>query len=386
MILTICGGGNLGHVIAAFAAHRGYEVRLLTRHPERWSQDITIDTPDGKLITGHISRISNRPEEVIPQSDIILLCLPGYAIADCLRGILKSVECRTESVEFATAHEQEQGSADTTAVANSTLSTLHSKFEGAIGSVVSSTGFFFEALKILPPTTPLFGFQRVPFIARVKEYGRSAHLLGYKPQLSMAVEHLQDAEPLRQQIEQLLDTPVELLASHYEASLTNSNPLLHTSRLFTLWHDWHEGVVYPTQSRFYADWTDEASQLLIDMDREFFRLLDVLPVRPGSIPTILDYYESHDAASLTRKLRSIPAFRDILSPMKRLPSFGEGQGDGPFIPDFQSRYFTEDFPYGLAIIRRLMQEHHIAAPHIEKVYQWGIQRSNSSFPLISSTL
>ena len=355
MILTICGGGNLGHVIAAFAAHRGYEVRLLTRHPERWSHDITIDTPDGKLITGHISRISNRPEDVIPQSDIILLCLPGYAIADCLRGIAPLL------------YPQMGGRPESAA----TPPPLGGGWVGAIGSVVSSTGFFFEALKILPPTTPLFGFQRVPFIARVKEYGRSAHLLGYKPQLNMAVEHLQDAEPLRQQIEQLLDTPVELLGSHYEASLTNSNPLLNTSRLFTLWHDWHEGMVYPTQSRFYADWTDEASQLLIDMDREFFRLLDVLPVRPGSIPTILDYYESHDAASLTRKLRSIPAFRDILSPMKRLPSFGEGQGDGPFIPDFQSRYFTEDFPYGLAIIRRLMQEHHIAAPYIEMVYQWG---------------
>ena len=237
------------------------------------------------------------------------------------------------------------------------------RMEGAIGSVVSSTGFFFEALKILPATIPLFGFQRVPFIARVKEYGRSAHLLGYKPQLGIAVEHLQDAEPLRQQIEHLFNTPVELLGSHYEVSLTNSNPLLHTSRLYSMWHDWHKGIVYPTQNRFYADWTDEASQLLIDMDREFFRLLAVLPVRPGSIPTILDYYESHDAASLTRKLRSIPAFRDILSPMKAV--------EGGFIPDFQSRYFTEDFPYGLAIIRRLLQEHHIDAPHIEMVYQWG---------------
>jgi len=346
MTLTICGGGNLGHVIAAFAAHRGYDVRLLTRHPERWSHNITIDTPEGEVITGHISRISNRPEDVIPQSDIILLCLPGYAIADCLRSIAPLL-----SPPLGGSPDAQRASPN------------GGRMEGAIGSVVSSTGFFFEALELLPPTIPLFGFQRVPFIARVKEYGRSAHLLGYKPQLGIAVEHLQDAEPLRQQIEHLFNTPVELLGSHYEVSLTNSNPLLHTSRLYSMWHDWHEGVVYSTQNRFYADWTDEASQLLIDMDREFFRLLAVLPVRPGSIPTILDYYESHDAASLTQKLHSIQAFRDILSPMKAV--------EGGFIPDFQSRYFTEDFPYGLAIIRRLLQEHHIDAPHIEMVYQWG---------------
>ena len=43
-------------------------------------------------------------------------------------GYLASVECRTESVEFATAHESmHEGSAESTAVANSTLYTLYSK-------------------------------------------------------------------------------------------------------------------------------------------------------------------------------------------------------------------------------------------------------------------
>ena len=147
----------------------------------------------------------------------------------------------------------------------------------------------------------------------------------------MAVER-GDGAVLARIIEKMLDTPVCLLANYYEASLTNSNPLLHTSRLYSMWHDWHEGVVYPVQNKFYSDWTDEASQLLIDMDVEFFRLLEVLPVTPGSIPTVLDYYESTDASSLTRKLQSIEAFKGILSPMNKI-------GDG-FVPDFQSRDFT----------------------------------------------
>jgi hypothetical protein len=100
------------------------------------------------------------------------------------------------------------------------------------------------------------------------------------------------------------------------------------------------------------------------MDTEFFRLLHVLPVNPGAIPSVLDYYESTDAASLTEKLHSIEAFKGILSPMKKV-------GDG-FVPDFHSRYFTEDFPYGLAIIHRLMHEHHIPSPYINKVYDWGM--------------
>ncbi|EJW90204.1 protein containing Opine dehydrogenase domain protein [gut metagenome] len=102
------------------------------------------------------------------------------------------------------------------------------------------------------------------------------------------------------------------------------------------------------------------------MDAEFMQLLQVLPVTPGAIPSLLDYYESHDAASLTRKISSIPAFAPILSPMKEV--------EGGWIPDFSSRYFTEDFPYGLHYIWQLAKEKGIATPTIDKVYAWGIAR------------
>jgi hypothetical protein len=134
-----------------------------------------------------------------------------------------------------------------------------------------------------------------------------------------------------------------------------------------MWKDWHEGVVYPEQELFYEQWTDEASQLLMAMDNEFFGLLSVLPVSKGSIPTILEYYESKDAASLTLKLQNIEAFKGILSPMKQV--------EGGFIPDFNSRYFTEDFPYGLRIIRNLAQKHHVNTPTIDRILEWGLNKA-----------
>lgn len=337
MNICICGGGNLGHVITGYiAAKASDEVTLFTRQPERWSRTLRIITPEDKTLEGTVSQLSKLPADLIPQADIVLLCLPGYGIRQTLLDIRPYLKPNTP-----------------------------------VGSVVSSTGFFFEALDLLPETTPLFGFQRVPFIARVEEYGKSAHLLGYKSSLSVAIENRKSSlnkEDLGASLEKLLDTPVHLLTNYYEASLTNSNPLLHTSRLYSMWHEWHEGIVYPTRSQFYSDWTDEASQLLIDMDNEFFRLLSVLPVTPGAIPTVLDYYESTDALSLTGKLHSIEAFKGILSPMKKV-------GNG-FVPDFQSRYFTEDFPYGLAIIHRLLHEHRIPCPYIDKVYAWGLSVLN----------
>ena len=49
------------------------------------------------------------------------------------------------------------------------------------------------------------------------------------------------------------------------------------------------------------------------------------------------------------------------------------QVEGGFVPDIDSRYFTEDFPYGLRIIQQLARKHHIATPIIDKVMAWGLR-------------
>ena len=298
--VCICGGGNLGHVVTGFLAANGdCEVSLLTRHPERWQHQLEITTPDGEVMKGQIKTISSNPNDVICHADIVLLCLPGFSISEVLKQIAPVIKTST-----------------------------------AVGSIVSSTGFFFEAFKILPANTPLFGFQRVPFISRLKEYGHSADLLGYKPNLNIAIEQTSEKEALRAVIEQLFKVPVK------------------------------QGVVYPTESLFYEEWTIEASNYLIKMDEEFQKLLDVLPVTKGSIPTILDYYESTDAVSLTNKLQSIQAFKGLKSPMKKV--------EGGYIPDFGSRYFTEDFPYGLQIIKEQAKQHSVSTPIIDKILNWGM--------------
>jgi phosphorylcholine metabolism protein LicD len=344
MKVCICGGGNLGHVVAGYlAAKSDCEVSLLTRQPERWQSTLHITTPEGEVLQGTLQKISSSADEVVTPADLVLLCLPGFSIREVLQQIRPALRPHTP-----------------------------------VGSIVSSTGFFFEAFEQLPSDTPLFGFQRVPFISRLTEYGRSASLLGYKPSLSISVEQTSSKEHIRQTIETLFHRPTQLLSTHYEVSLTNSNPILHPSRLYSLWKDWHEGVVYPTQPLFYEAWTDEASELLIAMDNELHDVIASLnrqqPALNCQLSTILDYYESHDAPSLTRKLHSIEAFKGILAPMKAV--------EGGFVPDFQSRYFTEDFPYGLQIIQNLARKQGVPTPTIDKVMEWGnSQLSTFNFQL-----
>jgi hypothetical protein len=132
-----------------------------------------------------------------------------------------------------------------------------------------------------------------------------------------------------------------------------------------MWKDWEPGMSYDRNSEFYSDWTYEASNLLITMDEEFQSLLSKIGVKEGAIPTVLDYYESKDAVSLTRKLQSITAFKGILSPMK-INKYGE------YEPDFSSRFFTEDFPYGMRFIIETAKKYDVDIPIIKKVYHWGI--------------
>lgn len=327
--VCICGGGNLGHVAAGFIASQpAFEVSLLTRQPERWSRQLVIDRPDGQPLRATLRRVSSDPREVVCDADVVLLCLPGYSIREVLM--------------------QVRG---------------HLLRGAAVGSVVSSTGFFFQAMELLPAGTPLFGLQRVPFIARTEEYGRRAALLGYKESLRLAVEPSSQRECLRLMAEQLFKTPTILMDSYYEVSLSNSNPLLHPARLYDLWSRWRPGTVYVQVPLFYEEWTERAAELYIAMDSELHQLLGALHVRQESVPTVHDYYASTDAASLAHKLRSIEAFKGIRAPMQAAV--------GGFVPDFSSRYFTEDFPYGLAFVRRLAHEHNIPSPVIDTIFDWG---------------
>ncbi len=323
--VCICGGGSLGLVTAGVLAQQDeVEVNLLTSKPHLWSHQIEVSDLNGRLYKGCLHTISDKAKEVVLESEIILLCVPGFLIEKTLRDIAPYITTQ------------------------------------AVGSIVSSTGFFFRAHEVFDKKAALFGFQRVPYIARVTEYGHSAQLLGYKKQLYMAIENLSDT--FAAQWEKWLNTPVTALHNYLEAALTNSNPLLHPARLFGMWHDWIEGKTYSTPIKFYAEWDEFSAEQYIAMDMEFQALCKIVDV---SIPSVLEYYESSDAFSLAHKLRSIQAFQSIDAPMKKTE-----QG---WIPDFQSRYFTEDFPFGLQLVKDLAVKNNLKTPHIDKILSWGKQ-------------
>lgn len=327
--IIIVGGGSLGHVIAGWLSCKGYKVSILTRTPLKWERELIINYPGGKL-NGYLQKISDSPAEVISTADIVLLTVPGYANESELKAIRPYLK------------------------------------DGCyVGAVFSSSGFFFEAFKILPENIKLWGFQRVPFIARVENYGKSANLLSTRAELNIAVERAtpEEKEEFREWIERAFDTPTNLRNNYLEVSITNSNPILHTARLFTMFSDWDVDKRFDHNILFYEEWTEEAADLMIKMDAELFKILEHLPVEKNYLVPLLEYYESTDAISLKNKLSSITGFKGITSPMKK--------DEKGWYPDFSSRYFTEDFGYSLKYIWELGKKYNIDMPNIDKVYHWG---------------
>ncbi|MCR5184876.1 MAG: NAD/NADP octopine/nopaline dehydrogenase family protein [Bacilli bacterium] len=223
--------------------------------------------------------------------------------------------------------------------------------------------YFHEALK---KGVTISGLQRVHCVARILEPGKLVRESGKKSLLKVASIPSSYNHTASMLINELFGIKVHELDNYLNITLINSNAVLHTSRLYNLFHDYHEGVYYSKNPLFYESWNDETSILLEKMDNELASLFPMfetygLPVK--DIPGILPYYDSETPEQMTRKIISIAGFKGLYSPMKEVEP-------GKFIPDFSSRYFTADFPFGLDIILEFLRLFEMKKDNCEMVSSW----------------
>eukprot|EP01083_Nonionella_stella_P203392 742166_1 len=118
-VVTVVGGGNSAHVLIPFLSASGHEVNLMTRRPEAWNKVVTceIQRPSKKkemvkygnvkhpaaevlnTVKGSITTISSDPAKVIPQADIIVLCMPVHQYRDALNRLAPYI-CRKKKDVF----------------------------------------------------------------------------------------------------------------------------------------------------------------------------------------------------------------------------------------------------------------------------------------------
>ncbi len=220
----------------------------------------------------------------------------------------------------------------------------------------------------------LFGLQRVPSVARLVEYGKCVKATGYRKELHLAAIPHKYTDECCNIVSSIFDMPCIPLPNYLNVTLTPSNPILHTTRLYSLFEDYTDGKTYNRIPLFYEEWSDDASELLFACDAEVQCLCkSIVELDLTQVKSLRLHYESDTPIALTDKLRSIKSLQGIATPSVEI--------GGRYIPDFQSRYFTADFPYGLSIIVQIAELAGVSVPSCQKVLGWyhNTVRTESSY-------
>lgn len=326
--VTVIGGGNIGTQFACACASKGCEVTVFSSKPEAYDGMLEVIDENGKVTTGKIVKATNSIAEAMDGCQLVYVAQPAFMLKGVADQMLPYI----------------------------TLGLSICVLPGTGGAEFA----FRECIKA---GAVLCGIQRVPAVARLEKYGKRVRCEGLRDSLYLAAIPREEAPALAGIVSALFGIPCYTLPNYLSVTLTPSNPILHTTRLRTLFADFTEGKVYDRNPLFYGEWSDASSELLFACDEELqemcrqIKKLDLHDVRSLKL-----HYESDTVPALTAKMQSIKSLHNLFSPMKKV--------DGGWVPDFKSRYFTADFPFGLAIIEELAGIVGTEIPNIHATMEW----------------
>lgn len=328
MRIGIIGGGNLGTLIAAQVAHQGHTVTVVTSSPHRWCREIEVtDTVTGHDFRAPLAEVSDDPAK-LATCEYIFLTVPPEVFSHWA-GILPNVLRKSQTLIVV---------------------------PGSGGAEIAFHHLINEGVRV-------YGLQRVPYIARLETYGHHVKLLGTKPKLFGAAIPSNRSDQVSRDISTLFETPTETLGTYLAVTLTPSNPILHTSRLYSMFRDYTKEKIYRRIPLFYEEWDDASSQILLAADQELqaicraFSELDL-----SGVESLSSYYEGTIPAEITATITGIQAFKGLETPHRKM-------SDG-FTPDWTSRYFTTDFPYGLHILIQFGEVAQVPTPTMNEMWDW----------------
>lgn len=312
MKVCICGGGNIAHSMISVLSECD-DVSVYAPYDKgTWAEHMSyqIGNDDALRIGRNVIR-APADLSAIAAADLVIVALPRFAIEGTLRTIDSSLHTG-QTVVFLPA-------------------------PAGLDTIVSD--YRLRGIDTI-------GFQRVPYVARIREFGHRVWIGDVRKRTNIAFSRPEVADKWVKYFEsRCTGGTIGVLSSFLTFTFSNSNPLLHPSRLVELLKGGDNGR-YPQCPYFYAEWTDVSSELYVDADAEMFKAFKAYDEKAATADyeSALAHYESDSPAALTRKMRSIESLKPILAPWKQ-------DADGLWVPDFNSRYFTEDIPYGTKVIR-----------------------------------
>ncbi len=352
--ITIIGGGNSAHVLIPLLSKTEFTVNLMTRKPEKWSHDIALDymKPSGENIAtwdGKIKTISSNPEEVIPQADIIMLCMPVNVYRRVLHKIAPYIN-PDKKVYIGTVYGQ-----------------------GGFNWMTDEIAKKFNLKNIVT-----FAIGLIPWICRTEKYGHKGIVYGAKPLNLAAVKPKSEFNALKTE---LLDKVVKEWFGHGEfkqadhfISLTMSvdNQIIHTSRMYGLYLEY--GGTWPKVKDvpfFYRDFSPKSAEILANLDSDYTLIRNALKKRypKRDFEWMMDYITQDNITNKNDSKTVLDTFKnsETLGAIRTPVVYEENK----WVLNKKHRFFYDDVFYGLCIAKWFAQKLEISVSNIDTVLEWA---------------
>lgn len=349
MRITICGGGNAAHTLAGLlSADPDNQVRVYTAFEEeavRWQRGmaeggIVVTSRDGQ-VRGRPELVSSNPNQAISQAELILLATPAFAHQPVLESITPFLEN-----------------------------------EALIGAIPARSCFDLCARQTLGEKfsqMTIFGMQTLPWACRVIQYGREVSVLGTKTSVALSVLPAQRRAEVVEVITRLIGVPVSVTPNFLSLTLAGTGQLIHPGIMYGLFHAW-DGQPFKDPPLFYQGIDNATAEILQGLSDEVQRLRAYLEACYAGFdlsdvqPLIHWLWRSYgkdiaDCSSLKSSFVTNRSYAGLYAPVQPV--------DGGFAPDFNTRYLSEDVPFGLVATRGIAELCGLETPVTDRVILWA---------------
>lgn len=158
-------------------------------------------------------------------------------------------------------------------------------------------------------------------------------------------------------------------------TLTPSNQIIHPGRVYGFFKDWDGKTGYKTLPRLYADLDDASADAIQSLDDEIqaikkeivrrYPQIDMRPLHPIKERISYNYKDSiTDFSTLKSVFNTNDGYAKNVFPSVPAPN-----GDG-IILNTKTRFFSEDIPYGLCILKNMGDILGVPMKNTEKIIRW----------------
>eukprot|EP00922_Rhytidocystis_sp_ex-Travisia-forbesii_P056852 GHVS01084108.1.p1 GENE.GHVS01084108.1~~GHVS01084108.1.p1 ORF type:complete len:289 (-),score=23.91 GHVS01084108.1:59-925(-) len=226
----------------------------------------------------------------------------------------------------------------------------------------------------------------MPLNCRIIEFGKSVHVTALKQNFRVACHITKqvcfDGEPsnphkMCELVQFLFDAEnVDYIGNLIGGTLYPINAVLHPARNYSLMEkDYVKGKkLLPTNPLFYEDMDERSIRNISTVSEELCKVAETLNSRAlacnrkieVNVPTVLEFLQfvyGKKYSTLEEMFKDNLAYKGYRFCLKQV--------EGGWEPNVSDRYFTEDIPLGLCLIKGVAEILEVKTPMVDSIAMWA---------------